>query len=128
MKEKVCCAFTCLVAASALVSCDSPTGYGAGYGAAAGALIGAAATGNVRGASIGAAAGAATGALVGHAVQEDQARRYNTPPGGRYPLARHTSRSNIYLSPYTGRTYDLSDVPPGGLTRDVDTGGFFRRP
>ena len=27
-----------------------------------------------------------------------------------------------------GRVYDLGSVPPGGLTRDVDTGRLFRRP
>jgi len=26
---------------------------------------------------------------------------------------------------YTGRVYDLRGVPPGGLTRDVDTGRLF---
>jgi hypothetical protein len=111
-----------------LSSCESPTGAGAGYGAAAGAIIGGAATGNVRGAAIGAAAGAATGALVGHAIQEDRARSYGPPPAGGWPYARYTSTPGIFRSPYTGRRYNLSDVPPGGLTRDIDTGRLFRRP
>ena len=111
-----------------LVSCDSPTGAGAGYGAAAGAIIGGAATGNVRGAAIGAAAGAATGALVGHAVQEDRARSYGPPPAGGWPYARYTNTPGVFRSPYTGRRYDLRGVPPGGLTRDIDTGQLFRRP
>jgi hypothetical protein len=34
----------------------------------------------------------------------------------------------LYYSPYTGRIYDLRGVPPGGLTRDVDTGRLFRKP
>lgn len=125
-------AFTAVTAvtllASFLTSCDSPTGAGAGYGAAAGAIIGAAATGRVRGAAIGAAAGAATGALIGHAIQEDRARQYGPEPDGGYPIARLAGRPGLYASPYTGRVYDLRDVPPGGLTRDIDTGQLFRRP
>src|SRR5437016_14635527 len=111
-----------------LSSCDTPAGTGAGYGAAAGAIIGGAATGHVRGAAIGAAAGAATGALVGHAIAEDRARGYGPVPPGGYPFARRTGVAGIYRSPYTGRSYDLSGVPPGALTRDVDTGQLFRRP
>jgi predicted small secreted protein len=111
-----------------LSSCDTPTGAGAGYGAAAGAIIGGAATGNVRGAAIGAAAGAATGALVGHAIQEDRAHAYGPMPPGGWPLARYTNTPGVFRSPYTGRRYDLRGVPPGGLTRDIDTGQLFRRP
>jgi len=111
-----------------LSSCDTPTGAGAGYGAAAGAIIGGAATGNVRAASIGAAAGAAAGALIGHAIQEDRARAYGPVPPGGWPLARYTNTPGVFRSPYTGRRYDLSGVPPGGLTRDIDTGQLFRRP
>ena len=111
-----------------LSSCDTPTGAGAGYGAAAGAIIGGAATGNVRGAAIGAAAGAATGALVGHAIQEDRARAYGPVPPGGWPLARYTNTPGVFRSPYTGRRYDLRGVPPGGLTRDIDTGQLSRRP
>src|SRR6267143_883207 len=111
-----------------LSSCDTPTGAGAGYGAAAGAIIGGAATGNVRAAAIGAAAGAATGALIGHAIQEDRARAYGPMPPGGWPLARYTNTPGVFRSPYTGRRYDLSGVPPGGLTRDIDTGQLFRRP
>ncbi|MGB9155589.1 MAG: hypothetical protein WCB20_03795, partial [Chthoniobacterales bacterium] len=74
------------------------------------------------------AAGAATGALIGHAIQEDRARTYGpTPPGG-WPYARYTSTPGLFRSPYTGRRYDLRGVPPGGLTRDIDTGQIFRRP
>lgn len=116
------------MAALALNSCESPTGAGAGYGAAAGAIIGGAATGNVRGAAIGAAAGAATGALVGHAVQVQRESRCGPPPAGGWPFARYTNTPGVFRSPYTGRRYDLSGVPPGQLTRDVDTGQCFRRP
>src|SRR5215468_2782431 len=111
-----------------LTSCDTPTGQGAGWGAATGAVIGAAATGHARGAAIGAAAGAAAGALTGRVIQENQAARYGPPPPGGYPVARWAGRSGFYYSPYTGRVYDLRGVPPGGLTRDVDTGRLFRRP
>jgi len=115
---------SCLV----LTSCDTPVGRGAAWGAATGAFIGAAATGNVRAASIGAAAGAAAGALTGKIVQENQAAGYGPPPSGGYPYARWAGRSGFFYSPYTGRVYDLRGVPPGGLTRDVDTGRLFRRP
>ena len=128
MKKQISVLSGVALVALALNSCESPTGAGAGYGAAAGAIIGGAATGNVRGAAIGAAAGAATGALVGHAIQEDRARSYGPPPPSGWPYARRTSAPGIFRSPYTGRRYDLSDVPPGGLTRDVDTGQVFRRP
>src|SRR5207249_7305987 len=107
-------AVTSVIALSSciLISCETPVGQGAGYGAAAGAIIGGAATGHVRGAAIGAAAGAATGALVGHAIAEDRARGYGPVPPGGYPFARRTGVGGIYRSPYTGRSYDLSGVPP----------------
>src|SRR6266571_9147511 len=111
-----------------LSSCDTPVGQGAGIGAATGAIIGGAATGNVRGAAIGAAAGAAAGTLVGVAIQGDQAARYGPPPPGGFPYARWAGTPGFYYSPYTGRVYDLRGVPPGGLTRDVDTGRLFRKP
>jgi predicted small secreted protein len=111
-----------------LSSCETPVGQGAGIGAATGAIIGGAATGHVRGAAIGAAAGAAAGALVGAAVEEDQAARYGPPPPGGFPFARWAGTPGFYYSPYTGRVYDLRGVPPGGLTRDVDTGRLFRKP
>jgi Glycine zipper len=111
-----------------LSSCDTPVGQGAAWGAATGAIIGGAATGNVRAASIGAAAGAAAGALTGKIVQENQAARYGPPPPGGYPYARWAGRSGFFYSPYTGRVYHLRGVPPGGLTRDVDTGQLFRKP
>jgi len=111
-----------------LNSCDTPTGQGAAAGAGAGALIGGLASGGPRGALIGAAAGAATGALIGHAIQEDRAREYGPPPAGGYPFATRAGGPGMYRSPYTGRIYDLRGVPPGGLTRDVDTGQLFRRP
>ena len=111
-----------------LTSCDTPVGQGAAWGAATGAIIGGAATGNVRAASIGAAAGAAAGALTGKIIQENQAEQYGPPPPGGYPYARWAGRSGCFYSPYTGRVYDLGGVPPGGLTRDVDTGRLFRRP
>src|SRR5213078_3752334 len=102
-----------------LSSCDTPVGQGAGIGAA---------TGNVRGAAIGAAAGAAAGTLVGAAVEEDQAARYGPPPPGGFPFGRWAGPPAFYYSPYTGRVYDLRSVPPGGLTRDADTGQLFRKP
>ena len=111
-----------------LSSCDTPVGQGAAWGAATGAIIGGAATGNVRAASIGAAAGAAAGALTGRIIQENQAAQYGPPPPGGFPYARWAGRPGFYYSPYTGRVYDLRGVPPGGLTRDVDTGRLFRRP
>jgi predicted small secreted protein len=111
-----------------LSSCDTPVGQGAGVGAATGAIIGGAATGHVRGAAIGAAAGAAAGALIGAAVEEDQAARYGPPPPGGFPFARWAGTPGFYYSPYTGRVYDLRGVPPGGLTRDIDTGRLFRKP
>lgn len=111
-----------------LSSCDTPVGQGAGWGAATGAIIGGVATGHVRGAAIGAAAGAAAGALMGAAIEEDQAARYGPPPPGGFPVARWAGTPGFYYSPYTGRVYDLRGVPPGGLTRDVDTGRLFRRP
>ena len=117
-------ALACLI----LTSCDTPVGQGAAWGAATGAIIGGAATGNVRAASIGAAAGAAAGALTGKIIQENQAAQYGPPPSGGYPYARWAGRPGFFYSPYTARVYDLRGVPPGGLTRDVDTGGLFRRP
>jgi predicted small secreted protein len=111
-----------------LSSCDTPTGQGAGYGAATGAIIGAAATGRVRGAAIGAAAGAAAGALIGAAIEEDQAARYGPPPPGGFPFARFSGTPGFFYSPYTNHVYDLRGVPPGGLTRDIDTGQLFRKP
>lgn len=111
-----------------LSSCDTPVGQGAAWGAATGAIIGAAATGNVRAASIGAAAGAAAGALTGKIIQENQAAQYGPPPPGGYPIARWAGPPAFYYSPYTQRVYDLRGVPPGGLTRDIDTGRLFRRP
>jgi predicted small secreted protein len=116
--------------ALALNSCDTPTGTGAAAGAGAGAIIGnIAGRGGPRSTLIGAAIGAATGALIGHAIQEDRARQqYGPPPAGGYPFARYAGSPNMYRSPYTGRVYDLSAVPPGGLTRDVDTNQLFRRP
>jgi outer membrane protein with glycine zipper len=111
-----------------LTSCDTPVGQGAAWGAATGAIIGGAATGNVRAASIGAAAGAAAGALTGAAIQQDQVARYGPPAPGGYPYARWAGTPGLYYSPYTGRVYNLQGVPPGGLTRDVDTGRLFRKP
>jgi Glycine zipper len=111
-----------------LASCDTPVGQGAAWGAATGAIIGGAATGNARAASIGAAAGAAAGALTGKIIQENQAAQYGPAPSGGYPLARWTGTPGLYYSPYTGRVYNLRGVPPGGLTRDADTGRLFRRP
>ena len=111
-----------------LSSCDTPVGQGAAWGAATGAIIGGAATGNVRAASIGAAAGAAAGALTGAIIQENQAAQYGPPLPGGFPYARWAGTPGLYYSPYTGRVYDLRGVPPGGLTRDIDTGRLFRKP
>ncbi len=123
---KIISAFALLLLA--LSSCDTPTGQGAGYGAAAGAIIGGAATGRVRGAAVGAAIGAASGALVGAAIEQDQAARYGPPPPGGFPFARFSGTPGLFYSPYTNRLYDLRGVPPGGLTRDIDTGQLFRKP
>jgi YMGG-like Gly-zipper len=115
--------------ALALNSCDTPTGQGAAAGAGAGAIIGNIAShGGPRSTLIGAAIGAATGALIGHTIQEERAREYGPPPPGGWPYARYAGSPGIYHSPYTGKIYDLRDVPHGGLTRDVDTGQLFRRP
>ncbi len=111
-----------------LSSCDTPVGQGAAWGAATGAIIGGAATGNVRAASIGATAGAAAGALTGKIIQENQVAQYGPPPSGGWPYARWAGTPGFFYSPYTGRVYDLRGVPPGGLTRDVDTGRLFRKP
>lgn len=128
--RKNCIAMLSLVALGALAlnSCDTPTGQGAAAGAGAGAIIGGLASGGPRGALIGAAAGAATGALIGHAIKEDRAARYGPPPPNGFPFGRYAGRPGFYHSPYTGRVYDLRDVPHGGLTRDVDTDQLFRRP
>jgi len=72
--------------------------------------------------------GAAAGALMGAIIQEDQAARYGPPPPGGFPYARWAGTPGFYYSPYTGRVYNLRGVPPGGLTRDVDTGRLFRKP
>jgi hypothetical protein len=96
--------------------------------AATGAIIGGAATGHVRAASIGAAAGAAAGALTGAIVQENQAARYDPPRRVAFHLRAGQGTPGFYFSPYTGRVYNLRGVPPGGLTRDVDTGQLFRKP
>jgi predicted small secreted protein len=123
-------AATCavLLLSFTLSSCDTPTGQGAGFGAATGALIGAAATGTGRGAAIGAGIGAATGALVGASIEADQYGYYRGHPVGYYPYARPSGRAGFYHSPYTGAVYDLRGIPHGGLTRDFDTGQYFRRP
>jgi predicted small secreted protein len=126
-REIVVIAAGILLISCMLTSCDTPVGQGAAWGAATGAIIGGAATGHVRAASIGAAAGAAAGALTGAMIQENQAARYGPPPGG-FPYARWAGTPGFYYSPYTGRVYDLRGVPPGGLTRDVDTGRLFRKP
>jgi hypothetical protein len=113
MRSIFAVALVSVIASSVLNSCDTPVGQGAAWGAATGAIIGGAATGHVRGASIGAAAGAA---------------RYGPPPPGGFPFARWAGTPGFYYSPYTGRVYDLRGVPPGGLTRDIDTGRLFRKP
>jgi hypothetical protein len=89
-----------VLAISALIlsSCDTPVGQGA------------------------------AGALTGKIVEENQTARYGPPPPGGYPYGRWAGRPGFYYSPYTGRVYDLRGVPPGGLTRDVDTGRLFRKP
>jgi len=129
MKENLLVIFSGILLSSLLLSsCDTPVGQGAAWGAATGAIIGGAATGRSKYAAIGAAAGAAAGALTGKIIQENQAAQYGPPPPGGYPIARWTGTPGLYYSPYTGRVYDLRGVPPGGLTRDVDTGRLFRRP
>ena len=123
-------AFVCgiLFISLAITSCETPTGQGAGWGAATGAVVGAAATGTGRGAAIGAGIGAATGALIGASIEADQYGYYRGRPVSYYPHARYAGRRGFYYSPYTGAVYDLRGVPRGALTRDVETGQFFRRP
>lgn len=112
----------------ALSSCDTPTGQGAAAGAGAGAIIGnIAGHGGGRSTVIGAAIGAATGALIGHAIQENRAQT-GPPPAGGFPYAKYAGSPGMYHSPYTDRVYDLRAVPHGGLTQDVDTNQYFRRP
>jgi len=129
MKRKFFIVVSVLLTSSfILTSCETPVGQGAGVGAATGAIIGGAANGRVSGEAIGAAAGAAAGALMGAAIEEDEAAGYGPPPPGGFPFARWAGTPGFYYSPYTGRVYDLRGVPPGGLTRDVDTGRLFRKP
>src|SRR5690348_955494 len=100
--------------ALALNSCDTPTGQGAAAGAGAGAIIGnIAGRGGGRSTLIGAAIGAATGALIGHAIQEERAGQYGSPPPGGWPYGRYAGSPGMYRSPYTGKVYDLRDVPHG---------------
>src|SRR5438034_8393646 len=127
-REIVVLTWGVILSSCILPSCDTPVGQGAAWGAATGAIIGGAATVHVRAASIGAAGGAAAGALTGAIVQENQAARYGPAPPGGFPNARWAGTPGFYYSPYTGRVYDLRGVPPGGLTRDVDTGRPFRKP
>ena len=104
MKRKFFIVVSVLLTSSfILTSCETPVGQGAGVGAAAGALMGA-------------------------AIEEDEAAGYGPPPPGGFPFARWAGTPGFYYSPYTGRVYDLRGVPPGGLTRDVDTGRLFRKP
>jgi hypothetical protein len=130
MNKKLFTIFSTVVLASTLLnSCDTPEGQGAGYGAATGAIIGGLATGRVRGAAIGAAAGAAAGALIGHAVAEDEARRYGPPPPEGYPFARWSGTPGLVVSPYPPHNLvDVRGIPPGALVRDPSSGGLFRRP
>jgi hypothetical protein len=118
------------LAAMNLNSCDTPTGTGAAAGAGAGAIIGnIAGRGGVRSTLIGAGIGAATGALIGHAVEEDQARRYGPAPEGGYPWARWSGTPGLVISPYPpNRLVDVRGIPRGALVRDPSTGGIFRRP
>lgn len=99
-------------------SCHTAAGTGAAVGAASGAVVGG---------PIGAAVGAASGAIIGAAVGPHEARK-NAEPQGGWPVARPTNRPGFYLSPYTGKLYDLRTVPNGALVRDQDAGQLFRRP
>jgi predicted small secreted protein len=118
-----------LLVSLGMASCDAPTGAGAAYGAATGAIIGAAATGHARGAAIGAASGAAAGALIGHAIQEDQAARYDPVPEGGYPWAERSETPGLVVSPYyPHRLVDVRGIPHGALVRDPSSGGIFRKP
>ena len=118
-----------LLSAFVLSSCDTPEGQGAAYGAGTGAVIGALATGRVRDAAIGAAAGAAAGTLIGHAIAEDEARRYGPPPEGGYPVAQWSGTPGLVVSPYPPhRLVDVRGIPHGAMVRDPSTGGIFIRP
>jgi hypothetical protein len=87
-----------------------------------------AATGHVRAASIGAAAGAAAGALTGAMVQENQASRLLSAAAGWLSIRALGRDARLLLQSLPGCVYDLRGIPPGGLTRDVDTGRLFRKP
>lgn len=100
-------------------ACSSSAGRGAAIGAGSGAIVGG---------PVGAAVGAGAGALVGAAVDERRATKAKPPPASGYPLAENAGPPNMYFSPYTHKTYDLADVPEGGLVQDADTGGYFRKP
>ena len=78
-------------------------------------------------ASIGAAAGAAAGALTGKIVQENQAAQYGPPPPVVTPMRVGRER-RVFLQPLHRPRLRSAGVPPGGLTRDVDTGRLFRKP
>jgi phage tail tape-measure protein len=111
-----------LAAVAALVplgftSCRTGAGTGAAVGAASGAVVGG---------PVGAAVGAATGAIIGAAVGPREARSAEAPREG-WPAAQTTNRAGFYLSPYTGKLYDLRTVPNGALVRDQDTGKLFRK-
>jgi predicted small secreted protein len=102
-----------------LNSCNTPTGQGAAAGAIGGAVVGG---------PVGAAVGAAGGAIVGAVIEENQAAQYGPVPTAGYPRARSTATPGMYASPYTGRVYDLRNVPHGSLVRDADTNRLFRKP
>ena len=76
---------------------------------------------------VGAAVGAASGAIIGAAVGPHEARKDSAPREG-WPAAQPTDRAGFYLSPYTGKLYDLRTVPNGALVRDQDAGKLFRKP
>ena len=110
----------CALGVSMLASCtDSSASRGAAMGAASGAVVGGPA---------GAAIGAAGGALIGSTVDERAARRYGSAPARGYPYGRESATPGMVHSPYTGRLYDVGDIPSGGLVIDTEVEKLFRRP
>ena len=110
----------CALCVSVLASCtNSSASRGAAMGAASGAVVGGPA---------GAALGAAGGALIGSTVDERAARRYGSAPARGYPIGRESATPGMVHSPYTGRLYDVGDIPSGGLVIDTEVEKLFRRP
>ncbi len=97
-------------------SCSTLAGRGATAGAVGGAVVAG---------PVGAAVGAAGGALVGAAVGEAEVARYGAAPAAGYPVASSAGKPGMVYSPYTGRLYDVRNVPSRGLVLDTDVNKLF---